>query len=311
MKTDRELIRIGSRGSPLALWQANTVKDQLVGAHGLDPAQIKICVIKTSGDRIQDRALSEAGGKGLFTKEIEEALLAGDIDIAVHSMKDMLSALPPGLAVTCFLEREDARDAYLSPQYPSLDDLPEGAVIGSSSLRRQAQVKRRRPDLRVVIFRGNIDTRLRKLKAGEVQATFLAAAGLNRLGLGHEITRLMPIDEMLPAVAQGVIGIEQREGDMRIAGLVRALNHRASELSTLIERAFLNELDGSCRTPIAGFAVLENEQLVFKGRVLSPDGSVCHDIARVGPADEAARLGRDAGQEMRIMAQNTLPHLQG
>ena len=206
-------INIGTRGSPLALWQANNVRDLLIKAHSLKQDQVDIHVIKTSGDKIQDKALRAFGGKGLFTKEIEEALLEKRIDIAVHSMKDMPTILPDGLEISCYLERQDVRDAFLSPKAPTIQELPQGAVLGSSSLRRQAQIKRLRPDIQVVTYRGNVETRLRKLHEGEVDATLLACAGLKRLGMENVITSCVEVDEMLPAIAQGAIGVENRQDD--------------------------------------------------------------------------------------------------
>ena len=235
-------------------------------AHGLAPEQCELVIIKTTGDRITDRPLIEAGGKGLFTKELEEALFAGDIDLAVHSMKDMPAILPQGLAISAILEREDPRDAFVSLKYASLDALPAGAVIGTSSPRRQAQVLRARPDLRVVGFRGNVETRLRKLEEGVADATFLACAGLNRLGLSQHITAAMPTDVMLPAVAQGAIGIEIRADDDATAQLIAPLNDAATALCVTAERAYLAQLEGSCRTPIAGYAELNGGSLAHARR---------------------------------------------
>ncbi|MEO8421404.1 MAG: hydroxymethylbilane synthase [Hyphomicrobium sp.] len=284
-------IRIGTRGSPLALAQARQVAARLGAAHGLAPEQCELVVIKTTGDRITDRPLIEAGGKGLFTKELEEALFAGDIDVAVHSMKDMPAILPQGLVISAILEREDPRDAFVSVKYRSLDALPEGAVIGTSSPRRQAQVLRARPDLRVVGFRGNVETRLRKLEDGVADATFLACAGLNRLGLSQHITAAMPIDVMLPAVAQGAIGIEIRADDDATAQLLAPLNDAATALCVAAERAYLAQLEGSCRTPIAGYAELDGGTLRLRGEILTPDGAHAHSAARSGSAQEAMLLG--------------------
>ncbi len=217
-------IRIGTRGSPLALAQAHLVRDRLMAQHGLDEGRFQISVIKTSGDQIQDRPLSEAGGKGLFTKEIEDALQAGNIDLAVHSAKDMATRLPSGLGIGAVLEREDVRDAFISLRYQSLADLPEGARVGTSSLRRQAQVKRLRPDLNVVGFRGNVETRLAKLENGVADATFLAVAGLKRLGKAERISSIVATDKMLPAVAQGAIMLEIRSDDFPCRELVATLN---------------------------------------------------------------------------------------
>jgi hydroxymethylbilane synthase len=293
------LLRIGTRGSPLALVQARTVGDRLVAALGCAPEAIEIHVIRTTGDRIQDRPLSEAGGKGLFTKEIEEALLANDVDIAVHSSKDMPTALPDGLALIACLEREDVRDAFVSPRAKSIADLPKGAKIGTASLRRQALVKRMRPDLAVEVFRGNVETRLRKLDEGVVDATLLALAGLKRLGLERVATALLPLDVFPPAVGQGAVGIEARTDDARTRDLVAKIAHRDTFIALEAERAFLAALDGSCRTPIAGYATIDGDALSFRGMILRPDGSEVHETARQGRIADAAKLGADAGQELK------------
>lgn len=291
-------IRIGTRGSPLALAQAHQVRRLLMSAHGLSERQIDIQVIKTSGDRIQDRPLSEVGGKGLFSKEIETALTAGAIDLAVHSAKDMSTVLPDGLVIGAVLAREDVRDAFISLKYRSLADLPEGATIGTSSLRRQAQVKRRRPDLVVVGFRGNIDTRLAKLEAGVADATFLAAAGLNRLDASHRVTSLVSIADMLPAVAQGAIALEIRADDDRLRYLAGALDHQATSLCIAAERSYLARLDGSCRTPIAGLAELIGGELVFHGELLAPDASAVFTARRSGPPATALDIGRAVAEQL-------------
>jgi len=293
------LLRIGTRGSPLALVQAHTVRDRLVAAHGCAPEAIEIHVIKTTGDRIQDRALSEAGGKGLFTKEIEEALLANAVDIAVHSSKDLPTVLPDGLALIACLEREDVRDAFISPLAKSIADLPNGATVGTVSLRRQALVKRMRPDLRVEVFRGNVETRLRKLDEGVVDATLLALAGLKRLGLAQVATALLPIDVFPPAVGQGAVGIEARADDTRTRELVAKIAHRDTFIALQTERAFLAALDGSCRTPIAGYATIDGEALNFRGMILRPDGSEVHETTRQGRAADATKIGADAGEELK------------
>jgi hydroxymethylbilane synthase len=290
--------RIGTRGSPLALAQAREVCRRLAQAHGLPEAEFEIVAMTTSGDRIQNRPLSEAGGKGLFTKEIEEALLAGAIDLAVHSAKDMPTILPDGLAIVAFPPREDVRDAFISTRYTSLDTLPAGAVVGTSSLRRQAQALRRHPHLRVVGLRGNVETRLRKLEAGDADATLLACAGLNRLGLQHRITAPIEPDVMLPAVAQGAIAIEIRARDDDAAQLLAPINHEATALCVAAERAFLAKLDGSCRTPIAGLATLSNGRLHLTGEILTPDGAQHHAGHRDGLAQEALRMGEDLAAEL-------------
>jgi hydroxymethylbilane synthase len=292
-------LKIGTRGSPLALYQANETKSRLKAAHGLSDEDIEIVVITTTGDRIRDRPLSEIGGKGLFTKEIEEALFAKDIHLAVHSMKDMPARLPDGLVVAALLPREDVRDAFLSPVAKDIDALPKGAVVGSSSVRRGAQLKRLRPDIEVIQFRGNVETRLKKLDEGVAMATFLAAAGLNRLGLTDKITSLVPIDKMLPAVAQGCIGIETREDDAATRDLLAAINHEPSAIAVNCERAFLAALDGSCRTPLAGHAVIENGQVQFRGHALTLDGVHCFETTREGSPADAARMGREAGEQVK------------
>ena len=299
MQSSRVQIRLGTRGSPLARAQARTVRAQLAEAAGLDPAAVEICVIKTSGDRIQDRPLAEAGGKGLFTKEIEDALIARDIDLAVHSAKDVPTLLPDGLALAGCLAREDVRDVFISRTAPSIAALPAGAVVGTASLRRQAQVKRLRPDLRVVSFRGNVETRLRKIEAGEVDATLLALAGLRRLGLVAAATCILGIDEFLPAVGQGAIAIETRADDERIRTLLAGINHPPTAAALAAERAFLAALDGSCRTPIAGHAVITGSTVRLHGMILRPDGSEAHEAVREGHVRDAAVLGDAAGRELR------------
>ncbi len=297
-------LRIGTRGSPLALVQAEETRRRLLAAHPeLDPAEVALEVIRTTGDREQGRPLAEIGGKGLFTKEIEEALLDGRVDLAVHSMKDVPTVLPAGLAIDCLLPREDPRDAFISDKATRLGELPEGAVVGSTSLRRKAQVLAARPDLSVVSLRGNVDTRLRKLRQGEIDATLLARAGLRRLGRLDRVTSVMEVSEMLPAVAQGAIGIERRHGDDRVAALLAPLNHADTATCIGAERAFLAALDGSCRTPIAGLAELdESGHLSFRGLLLEPDGSRVFEAQRAGPAAAAEALGRDAGEELRRAA---------
>ncbi len=287
-------LRIGTRGSPLALAQAHEVRDRLMAAHGLSAEQIEIRIYKTTGDMILDRPLAEVGGKGLFTKEIEEALIAREIDLAVHSMKDMQTELPEGLGIGAVLPREDVRDAFISLKYGSLAELPEGAVVGTSSLRRQAQVKRIRPDVTVVGFRGNVQTRLKKLADGVADATLLACAGLKRLGMADRITSAISTEEMLPAVAQGAIAIEIRQDDAETRSFLAPLNHEPTALCVTAERAFLARLEGSCRTPIAGLAQLEGETLLFRGMTFSPDGTACFEIDRDAPASEAASLGAAA-----------------
>ncbi|MFA5900418.1 MAG: hydroxymethylbilane synthase [Hyphomicrobium sp.] len=283
-------IRIGTRGSPLALAQAHQVAARLAAAHQIPPEQCELVIIKTTGDRVTDRPLIEAGGKGLFTKELEEALYAGDIDLAVHSMKDVPAVVPPGLAIDAILEREDPRDAFVSLKYGSLAEMPAGAVIGTSSPRRQAQALRARPDLEIVGFRGNVETRLRKLQEGVADATFLACAGLNRLGLSQHITAVMALDVMLPAVAQGAIGIEIRADDEVTARLIAPLNHAATALCVAAERAYLTQLEGSCRTPIAGFAEFKGDKLQMRGQILTTDGQHAHAAGLVGAPDTPSAI---------------------
>ncbi|MGE5266251.1 MAG: hydroxymethylbilane synthase [Deltaproteobacteria bacterium] len=292
------LVRIGTRGSALALAQAHEVRSRLMAAHGLPESAFEIVIIKTTGDMILDRPLAEVGGKGLFTKKIEEALFEDRIDLAVHSMKDMQTALPDGLVIGATLPREDVRDAFISLRHRNFEELPEGAVIGTSSLRRQAQIKRIRPDLRIVGFRGNVQTRLTKLRDEVAEATFLACAGLRRLGLASHITAAVPTDAMLPAVAQGAIGIEIRKHDAETARLIEPLDDRTTSICVTAERAFLATLEGSCRTPIAGLARLEGDTLTFKGETLSPDGRRHVASTVSGPSASAADLGTTAGEDI-------------
>lgn len=292
------VVRIGTRGSPLALAQAHTVRAALSALPELAATEIEVAVIRTSGDRIQDRPLSEVGGKGLFTKEIEAALLAGEIDLAVHSSKDMPTLLPDGLDLAAFLEREDVRDAFLSPVAPTLRDLPQGAVLGTSSLRRKAMALRIRPDLRVVEFRGNVETRLRKLDEGVAEATLLAKAGLNRLGLAAHATSLIDIDDFLPAVGQGAVAIEMRTDETLFRSLVERIGDESTKIALSAERSFLRVLDGSCRTPIGGLARIENGHIVFRGMVLSPDGTRSEAVRIEGPIRDAALIGVAAAEEL-------------
>ena len=297
-----ETTRIGTRGSALAMAQAHETRDRLVAAHRLAATTFEIVPISTSGDRIQDRPLSEVGGKGLFTKEIEEALLDGRIDFAVHSSKDMATVLPAGLELSVFLPREDPRDAFIGRAVRAIAELPDGATIGSSSLRRQALLRRMRPDVRVVTFRGNVQTRLRKLEEGQVDGTLLANAGLRRLVLDQVITELLPVESFPPAPGQGAICVETRTGDRRIAELLAPINHAPTGAALACERAFLATLDGSCRTPIAGHATVDGELLRFSGLVITPDGREWYDIAAEGSIVDANRIGRDAGAAIRARA---------
>jgi len=304
MTAKHPLLRIGTRGSPLALAQTHETRDRLAAAWPelAAPGAIEIEVIKTTGDLIQDRPLAEIGGKGLFTKELDEAMLSGRIHLAVHSMKDVPTVLPDGIDLPCILPREDVRDAFISLKAKSLAELPDGAVIGSASLRRAAQILHRRPDLKVVNFRGNVQTRLRKLEEGVVDATLLAMAGLRRLGLAQHVTSALTAEEMLPAVAQGAIGITCRADDRAALAYLAALNCRTSQIRVTAERAFLAELDGSCRTPIAALADLDGDRLTFRGLIVSTDGKVVHATSRAGTAAEAAILGTDAARELARVA---------
>jgi hydroxymethylbilane synthase len=292
-------LRIGTRGSPLALAQATTVRALLAAALGISIERIELNIIRTTGDAIQDRPLSEAGGKGLFTKEIEEALIAGTIDVAVHSAKDMPTVLPEGLTIAAVLAREDPRDVFISRKAKSFRDLAPGAVIGTASLRRQAQVKRLRRDLEVVSFRGNVQTRLRKLDDGVVDATLLALAGLKRLGLADAATAVLSVDDFLPAVGQGIIAIETRADDAATRNALATIAHVETATALAAERAFLGVLDGSCRTPIAGHATLHAGRLAFRGLIAKPDGSEAFETTREGAAGDAAALGADAGRELK------------
>ncbi|MCY6383304.1 hydroxymethylbilane synthase [Hoeflea prorocentri] len=295
-------FRIGTRGSPLALAQAEETRDRLMAAHGLEADAFEIAVISTKGDRVTDRPLAEIGGKGLFTEEIEAQLSDGRIDIAVHSSKDMPTVLPDGLYLSAFLPREDVRDAFISKNAPSLDALPEGAVVGTSSLRRQALVRRLRPDLKVVSLRGNVQTRMRKLEEGAVDATLLAMAGLRRLGLEAHASDVLEPDRFLPALGQGAICIESRMDDSVVDDMLAPINDEATSLCLLCERSFLAALDGSCRTPIAGLARIAGDNLSFAGMVLHPDGTQAFDIAAGGAASDAASLGHEAGMDIRSKA---------
>jgi hydroxymethylbilane synthase len=293
---------IGTRGSPLALWQARHVWARLLQSSGLGEGDIGLSVITTSGDRIKDKPLREFGGKGLFTKEIDEALSREDVDLAVHSMKDLPTELPRGITIAAVLPRADVRDAFISAKAATLAELPPGSAVGTSSLRRAAQVRRARPDLRVVDFRGNVETRLKKLGEGAADATLLAVAGLERLGLVSHATSILSTAEMLPAVAQGAIGITCREEDAKLRALLQPLNDVVSATAVACERSFLARLDGSCKTPIAGLAEIEAGVLRFRGLIIRPDGSEWYDIELTGEAEHARRIGDDAGKELLARA---------
>jgi len=295
-------LLIGTRGSPLALWQAGHVRALLIDAHGLKDDAVALGVITTSGDRIRDKPLRDFGGKGLFTKEIDEALLEGKVDLAVHSMKDLPTELPSNIAIAAVLPRGDVRDAFISASGESLAAMPSGAVVGTSSLRRQAQVKRLRPDLRLIDLRGNVETRLAKLERGMADATLLALAGLERLGLADHVTSVLSTEEMLPAVAQGAIGVACRSDDAETRELLRALNDSVTATAVACERSFLGQLDGSCRTPIAGLAEIAGGVLRFRGLVLNPEGTEWHEIERRGPMADAASIGAESGRELLALA---------
>jgi hydroxymethylbilane synthase len=295
-------LKIGTRGSPLALAQAHETRARLAAAFDLPPEAFEIVVIKTTGDNqaliAADRPLKEIGNKGLFTKEIEEAMLSGEIDIAVHSMKDMPVAQPTGLILDCYLPREDVRDAFVSPSLSSIKELAPGAVVGTSSLRRRAQLLNRRPDLQVVEFRGNVQTRLKKLADGVADCTFLAMAGLNRLGMSEVPATGIDTGDMLPAVAQGAIGIERREDDSRAADMLAAIHDLETAQRLAAERAFLAALDGSCETPIAGLAELDGTTLRLRGEVLRPDGSEALQDAQTCVIEDGPELGREMATKL-------------
>lgn len=291
-------MKLGTRGSPLALAQANETRARLAAAFDLPLEAFEIVVIKTTGDRIIDRPLKEIGGKGLFTREIEEELLSGGIDLAIHSMKDMPTLQPGGLLLDTYLPREDVRDGFVSQKYTTLADLPEGAKVGTSSLRRRAQVLVAYPNLEVVEFRGNVQTRLRKLEDGVADCTFLAMAGLTRLNRLDVAQSALDPSVMLPAIAQGAIGIERRENDSRAAEMLSAIHDEATGQQLAAERAFLAALDGSCETPIAGLAELDGNTLHLRGEVLRPDGSQSIKDARSAPIADGADLGRAMAEDM-------------
>ncbi len=297
-------LRIGTRGSPLALAQTHMVRALLAKAHGVGEDHFAIEVIKTTGDMIQDRPLSESGGKGLFTKELDLALIGGTIDLAVHSSKDLPTHLPAEIVIAGYLPREDVRDAWIGRNGADIDALPPGAIVGTASLRRAAQVKRRRPDLQTTLLRGNVHTRLAKVESGEVDATLLALAGLKRLGLADRATALLPLDAFPPAVGQGAIGVTARADDPKTRAALAPILDEATALALSAERAFLAALDGSCRTPIAGHATVDGGELSFYGEVLKADGSEVWTTRRKGRAIDAAMIGADAGNEIVLK----LPH---
>jgi hydroxymethylbilane synthase len=292
------LFTLGTRGSPLALAQANEARRRLAAGHGWEIEAIALQVIRTTGDRIQDRPLADVGGKGLFTKEIDAALLAGAIDAAAHSAKDLPSIMPDGVVIAAYLPREDVRDALVSALADRIEDLPHGATFGAASLRRQAQALRLRPDLEPALLRGNVETRLSKAESGAVGATLLALAGLKRLGLAHRARAVLEVDKFLPAPGQGAIAITARSADARALEALKAVSDGETAAAVTAERAFLAELEGSCRTPIAGLARLEAGRLRLMGEVLRPDGSERFDVAREGAPADAESIGREAGQDL-------------
>ncbi len=291
-------LKIGTRGSPLALAQTKETRTRLAQAHGVPVEYFDIVVIRTSGDVIQDRALSEAGGKGLFTRELDLALIAGEIDFAVHSSKDLPTELPPEIVIAGYLPREDARDAFIGRGGAKLSELPEGAVIGTASLRRAAQVKRFRTDLKTVLLRGNVETRLAKVESGAVDGTLLALAGLRRLGLAARATEILPLEAFLPAAGQGAVGVTCRGGDHAASAALAPILDAATFAALCAERAFLKALDGSCRTPIAGLAVLEGDAVSFRGEALQADGRSTYAASGRGPTAEAASIGAGAAREI-------------
>ena len=302
LPTPASPLKIGTRGSPLALAQAYETRARLMQAFQLPEDAFEIVVIKTTGDDAaliaKDRPLTEIGGKGLFTKEIEEQLLEGRIDIAVHSMKDMPVAQPDGLVLDCYLPREDVRDAFVSLAFAGLHALPAGAKVGSSSLRRRAQLLNKFPHLQVVEFRGNVQTRMKKLGDGVAEATFLAMAGLNRLGMDEVARTAIAPEDMLPAVAQGTIGIERRQSDHDTHAMLQAIHHGPTGQRLAAERAFLAALDGSCETPIAGLAELDGATIRLRGEVLRPDGSESITADRTATISDAAALGTDMARDL-------------
>lgn len=302
LPTPASPLKIGTRGSPLALAQAYETRRRLGVAFDLTDECFEIVVIKTTGDKIIDRPLKEIGGKGLFTREIEQDLLSGAIDIAVHSMKDMPVEQPAGLLLETYLPREDVRDAFVSHAHQRLEDLPAGTVVGTSSLRRKAQLQHKRPDLTVVEFRGNVQTRLKKLEDGVAACTFLAMAGLNRLDMSRVANSAIDTEQMLPAVAQGAIGIERRANDESTAAMLSAIHDTPTGQRLAAERAFLAELDGSCETPIAGLAELNGSQLRLRGEVLRPDGSEAIGEDVTGPIESGAEMGREMARKLLAQA---------
>lgn len=293
---------IGTRGSPLALAQAREFAARLAGAHGWQREELPLDIIRTTGDAIRDRPLSEAGGKGLFTKEIDEAQLRNRIDYAVHSAKDLPNQLPEGLVIAGYLPREDVRDALISRGATRIAELPRGAIVGSASLRRQAILRRARPDFVITLLRGNVGTRLEKVASGEIDATLLALAGLKRLGLADKASGVLSVEECLPAVGQGAIAVVTRVGDQTAAEALQPILCRDTGIALAAERGFLGELDGSCRTPIAGHATVEGGRFRLRGLLLAPDGSAAVEDSVEGPVADAAALGAALGHSLRLRA---------
>ena len=292
----RMRLKIGTRGSKLALTQSEWVREKIIDRY--PDIEIDLVRIKTKGDKILDSPLSLIGGKGLFVKEIEDALLRGDVDIAVHSMKDVPAELPKGLMLAAHPKREDPRDAMISLQFSDLDDLPQNASVGTGSLRRSSQLLNRRPDLKIIPMRGNVDTRLKKLQTDRLDALILATAGLNRLGLSEKISLSIPTHDLLPAIGQGTLGLEIRENDTKTMEVIQCLNHRETALITKAERAFLTKLGGGCQVPIAGHGTLVEDTLVLRGMVAELDGSrILRDEIR-GPSDQAQGLGERLGERI-------------
>ena len=299
------MIKIGTRGSPLALTQCGMVAGLLARAAGLPQTDFPLQSFVTSGDRLKDQRLQDAGGKGLFTKELDEALLDRRIDAAVHSMKDLPTRLPDGIVLAAVPEREDPRDAFISHKAKRLEDLPQGAVLGTASLRRQAQALHLRPDLKVVVLRGSVETRLKKLEEGSIDATFLALAGLTRLGLTRHVTSLLDSQQMPPAPSQGALALTCRADDTATRAVLAQISVIASEIAVAAERGFLEALDGSCRTPIGALATITGSTLNFAGEVLSPDGAQHwrrQESVALGGVAEAAAFGRRLGGLVRADA---------
>ena len=297
-------IVIGSRGSQLALWQANWVKSELERLH--DNVDIDIRIIATSGDIIQDVPLAKIGGKGLFVKEIEEALLANEIDLAVHSMKDVPMELPTELGISVITKRENPLDALISKNGEKLADLPQGATIGTSSLRRSSQLLKYRGDFKIHPLRGNVDTRLRKVEEGKYDAILLASAGLNRLGWANRITEEISHDILLPAMGQGALGIETRLDDTKIYDLISTLNHEQTHYAVSAERSLVGRLDGGCQVPIGAYARVEKGLIKLKGLVASLDGEIIYKLENVGPVDDAINIGQELGGQLLKMGANEI-----